>query len=141
MSPKRLKNGIKPSFFPVQISKIFDSEPRSFWRPQSAAPKPPASSVFRPYSYGPARIHGQKSHKMSKLACPVPRSKYNRKCVVVHRKKTPISLWGCKIEGRFDRGNSVDLDQNHTCLNSELVNSIPKGIQQVIGLKGHLTKY
>ena len=49
MSPKRLKNGLKPSLFPVQISKIF---PRSFWRPQSAAPKP-LPRLFLDPSYGP----------------------------------------------------------------------------------------
>ena len=59
--------------------------------------------------------------KLSKLACSVPRSKCNRNYVAVHQKKTPILLLGCKIEGRFDRGNSADLDRNQACLHSDLV--------------------
>ena len=131
MSPKRLKNGIKPSFFPVQISKIFDSEPRSFWRPQSAAPKPPASSVFRPYSYGPARIHGQKSHKLSKLACPVPRSKYNRKCVAVHQKKTPIPSEAVKSKADLIEEIRRIWTGITPAYIQSLYGSIPKKIQQV----------
>ena len=56
MSPKRLKNGMKPSLFPVQISTIlpegFAPDPPSFWRPQSAAPKP-LPRLFLDPSYGP----------------------------------------------------------------------------------------
>ena len=57
MSPKRLKNGMKPSLFTVQISTILPGgfappEPPSFWGPQSAAPKP-LPRLFLDPSYGP----------------------------------------------------------------------------------------
>ena len=56
MSPKLLKNGMKPSLFPVQISKFCQGasppEPPSFWGPQSAAPKP-LPRLFLDLSYGP----------------------------------------------------------------------------------------
>ena len=45
------KNGMKPSLFPVQISKILPVGP-SFWGPQSAAPKP-LPRLFLDPSYGP----------------------------------------------------------------------------------------
>ena len=54
MSPKRLKNGMKPSLSPVQISNILPGgfKPRRLWRPQSAAPKP-LPRLFLDPSYGP----------------------------------------------------------------------------------------
>ena len=42
---------MKPSLFPVQISKILPVGP-SFWGPQSAAPKP-LPRLFLDPSYGP----------------------------------------------------------------------------------------
>ena len=66
------------------------------------------------------RICGQKSHKLSKLGSSVPRSTHKQKCVAVHQKVTHISLWGCKINSRFDWGNPADLDRNHACLYTKL---------------------
>ena len=52
MSPKRLNNGMKPSLFPVQISKILP-EPPSFGGLNRRTPNPASSLVT---SYGPVVI-------------------------------------------------------------------------------------
>ena len=51
MSPKRLKNRMKPSFYPVQISKIL---------PGGFAPEPPKPlpRLFLDPSYGPGLEEG-----------------------------------------------------------------------------------
>ena len=54
MFPIRLKNGMKPSLFPVQISTILN--PLVFRKPQSAAPKP-LSRLFLDPSYGPENLN------------------------------------------------------------------------------------
>ena len=51
MSPKRLRNGLKPNLFQVHISKN-KKKPPSFGGPQSAAPKP-LPRLFLDPSYGP----------------------------------------------------------------------------------------
>ena len=59
MSPKRLKNGMKPVFLRYKYQQFYQgaSPPESptFWGPQSVAPKP-LPRLFLDPSYGPVII-------------------------------------------------------------------------------------
>ena len=79
MSPKRFKNGMKPSLYPVQISKIL--------------PKP-LPRLFLDPSYGPAYVWNKKTNAcLSRLRLDFKHKRLSKETVNLHLLSRSISIY------------------------------------------------